>query len=71
MDGFKLHRHQRPQAAQIRAMFARLALLRSHSPPILSRAADGLRLRDIARAVPVTHAMFHAHARHIEKDRYK
>jgi hypothetical protein len=37
----------------------------------LTRRADGLRLRDIARAVPVTHAMFHAHARHIERDRYK
>jgi hypothetical protein len=38
---------------------------------MLTRAADGLRLRDIPRAVPVTHPMFHAHARHIEKDRYK
>jgi hypothetical protein len=37
----------------------------------LTRAADGKRLRDIPRAVPLTHPMFRAHALHINRDRYK
>jgi hypothetical protein len=67
MGGFELREYPRPL---LRRGNLNMAAFSAHSAK-LTRAADGKRLRDIARAVPVTHAMFHAHARHIERDRYK
>jgi hypothetical protein len=69
MGGY--HDHQLRAMATLLGRKGKSLAMQQFMDGYLTRRADGLRLRDIARAVPVTHAMFHAHARHIERDRYK
>jgi hypothetical protein len=69
--GVAYHDHQLRAMATLLGRQGKNLAVRQFLDGYLTRRADGLRLRDIPRAVPLTHPMFRAHALHINRDRYK